>query len=220
MAYGIDNFSDGDTTVVRWERKKKDLPLILISCCMPYDSEAEPPPEKFRQAIRMWRHDVLIGCDAHAHHTLWGSSNVNQRGESLVNFLSSTNLCVCNRSCDSPFVVRNRSEVLDLTLATNLGTLMASNWMVSEKSSPLDHCWIRSRITLQLEMRAPFKNSQRANWDGYSAALESEMARRVQELIRRGKSIDSAVECLSAVMREAFEANCPISHPAKCGRPP
>ncbi|XP_055375400.1 uncharacterized protein LOC129608101 [Condylostylus longicornis] len=178
----FDNFCDGDTTLVRWEKKKKDLPLLLTSCYMPYDSEEEPPPGKFREAIRMWRHDVLAGCDANAHHTLWGSSDVNQRGESLVDFLSGTNLCVCNRGCDRTFVVRNRSKVIYLTLATNLGTLMVSNWMVSEESSPSNHCWIRFRINMQPEVRTPFRNHRRANWDGCSAALESDMTGPVHEL--------------------------------------
>jgi len=35
--------------------------------------EACPPPEMHST--------IIIGCDAHAHHVIWSSSDVNQRGE-------------------------------------------------------------------------------------------------------------------------------------------
>jgi len=36
---------------------------------------------------------IIIGFDANAHHMIWGSSDVNQRGESLLEFILITTIC-------------------------------------------------------------------------------------------------------------------------------
>jgi hypothetical protein len=60
---------------------------------------------------------LIIGCDANAHHTLWGSTGTNPR-ESLIEFLVSLNLNILNHANKPTFVVCNRKEVTDLTLGT------------------------------------------------------------------------------------------------------
>jgi len=48
--------------------------------------EAGPPPEitaLVKHCMKM-HFPITIGCDANAHHVIWGSSDANQRGESEV----------------------------------------------------------------------------------------------------------------------------------------
>jgi hypothetical protein len=59
--------------------------LIVTSAYLPYDSD-EPPPNKEVRDIIEYCH-IITGCDANAHHTLWGSTSSNPRGESLMEYL-------------------------------------------------------------------------------------------------------------------------------------
>jgi hypothetical protein len=75
---------------------------------------------------------LIVGCDANAHHKLLGSTGINSRGDSLKEFLVSSNLNILNRGNEPTFVVRNRKEVIDLTLRTNKIGDLVSNWHVSD----------------------------------------------------------------------------------------
>jgi len=78
--------------------------------------EACPPPEitaPFKHCMKMHL-PIIIGYDANAHHVIWGSSNVNQRGESLLEFIFNNNLEILNVGNVPTFVARVRSEVLDI----------------------------------------------------------------------------------------------------------
>ena len=35
---------------------------------------------------------LIVGCYSNAHHTAWGSTNCNGRGDALIDFLNSSNL--------------------------------------------------------------------------------------------------------------------------------
>jgi len=61
----------------------------------------------------------VIGCDAIAHRQQWGSTDKNEMGESLFNYLLSTRLLICNRGNIPTFIIKNRQEVLDLTLVSH-----------------------------------------------------------------------------------------------------
>ena len=71
------------------------------------------------------RIQYIIGCDANAHHTIWGSTDTNSKGEYLAQFIYTNNLEVINipnrdknEGNKYTFVTGNRQEVLDLTLAS------------------------------------------------------------------------------------------------------
>ena len=49
-----------------------------------------------------------------SHHTIWGSTETNGRGELLLDFILSTNLCI---GCKPTFITRNRQEVIDIHLS-------------------------------------------------------------------------------------------------------
>jgi hypothetical protein len=69
------------------------------------------------------------------------STGTNPRGESLTEFLVSSNLNILNHGKEPTFEVCNRKEVIDLTLLrTNIGNLV-SNWHVSDEPSLSDHIY-------------------------------------------------------------------------------
>jgi hypothetical protein len=48
-----------------------------------------PPSKEVRNIIdfyHSWKKQLTVGCDAKAHHTLWGSTGTNPRGEPSWNF--------------------------------------------------------------------------------------------------------------------------------------
>ena len=56
---------------------------------------------------------LIVGCDSNAHHTAWGSTNCNGKGESLLEFFNSLNLGILNRGNESTFCNASRQEVID-----------------------------------------------------------------------------------------------------------
>jgi len=82
--------------------------------------EACPPPEitALAEYCKRTHSPIIIGCDANAHHVIWGRSDVNQRGESLLEFILNNNLEILNVGNVPTFAIRVRSEVLDITLSS------------------------------------------------------------------------------------------------------
>ncbi|XP_046801318.1 uncharacterized protein LOC124418616 [Lucilia cuprina] len=57
--------------------------MWILSCYMAHDQTDPPPSNTVVRAVSAAngkRIPVIIGADANAHHTLWGSTNINTRG--------------------------------------------------------------------------------------------------------------------------------------------
>jgi len=61
---------------------------------------------------------LIVGCNSNAHHTAWGSTNCNGRGEALIEFLNSSNLEILNRGNKPTFYSGSRQEVINITLGS------------------------------------------------------------------------------------------------------
>ena len=59
---------------------------------------------------------TIVGTDANAHHTIWGSSYTNPLGENLLAYCVSADLNFYNVGNKPTFRTKTREEVLDLTL--------------------------------------------------------------------------------------------------------
>jgi hypothetical protein len=80
--------------------------LIVASAYLPYDSDEPPPTKEVRDIIeycRSRKKQLIMGCDANAHTTLWGSTGSNTRGESLMEFLVSSYLNILNLGNEATF---------------------------------------------------------------------------------------------------------------------
>ena len=69
--------------------------LILVSSYMPYDSHDEPPPNLLRNLVNFCvqkNYQLIIGADANSHNTAWGSTDINDRGDKLLDYILSTDL--------------------------------------------------------------------------------------------------------------------------------
>ena len=101
MAYLLPNFNEDLTTVTAEISGHK---YRISSSYMPHDLSSPPPPDPLKRLVIGAKYanvGLLIDGDANSHHTIWGSTNVNERGESFFNFIISNNLMVCNTGMGS-----------------------------------------------------------------------------------------------------------------------
>jgi hypothetical protein len=106
---------------------------------MANEDGAEVPPPKLQSLVTYCESKkipLVVGTDANAHHTVWGSTDINVRGEQLLEFIISTSLEIANEGTKPTYVHANRREVLDLTLETGK---LVQGWKVSDRQSLSDH---------------------------------------------------------------------------------
>jgi hypothetical protein len=72
---------------------------------------------------------LIISCDVNSHHTSWGSTNINNRGESLFNYIIANGLDIMNKGNRPTFVTCNRQEVTDITIATFYAVNFIKNYL-------------------------------------------------------------------------------------------
>ena len=76
---------------------------------------------------------------SNAHHTIWGSSDINPPREDLLAHCVSADLNFCNVGNKPTFRTRTREEVLDLTLVNRCALDRVVGWHVSNVLSLSDH---------------------------------------------------------------------------------
>ncbi|XP_048484155.1 uncharacterized protein LOC105391530 [Plutella xylostella] len=153
---------------------------------------------------------LVIGADCNSHHTAWGSTDTNKRGEILFDFLLTNNLLTLNDGNTPTFVTRARQEVLDVTICTGLLERRACNWHVSKEASMSDHRHIRFDIALigksQVET---FRNPKATDWDVYRHQV-SENLGVMRGSVKSTQQLESTVEELGRCMLDAYENSCPL----------
>ncbi|XP_047999786.1 uncharacterized protein LOC125236912 [Leguminivora glycinivorella] len=117
----LNAFCSRDLTTVKIQNKGGGKALVISSAYLPYEA-ADPITTQLRDLVDYGSRantDLIIGCDANAHHVIWGSSDVNKRGEKVLEFLVSSSLQLLNKGNEPTFVNARRGEVIDITLASN-----------------------------------------------------------------------------------------------------
>ena len=91
-AWVLPGFSCRDLVaiLVKYIEDGAERRLVVCSAYLNYDSEDPPPSRGLAELVRYCENEdlyLIVGCDSNAHHTAWGSTNCNGRGESLLEFL-------------------------------------------------------------------------------------------------------------------------------------
>ena len=101
---------DLTTVIVHYGSKKNIERRVVISAAQfPSNAEESPPPQQIKDLIRDCEANgldlviLVISCDTNAHHTVWGSSDCNNREKALLEFLGTTNLRILNVGCKPTF---------------------------------------------------------------------------------------------------------------------
>ncbi|KAH8292675.1 hypothetical protein KR054_001639, partial [Drosophila jambulina] len=206
-----------DLTVVMLESEKKRL--LAASCYMAHDRTA--PPEELRSVVEASPNDqqLIVGADANAHHCVWGSPDINDRGESLLDFIITTNLSIANVGEEHTFVGPTSSNVLDLTLVRGQVTIV-SEWRVLERLSFSDHKYIQFQYEFEHSLKpAVFRNPRNTNWGKFKKTITTKLSASPGR-VKSAEDIEKSLETLSKELLDAYHASCPISEARKRTKPP
>ena len=107
------------------------------------------------------------------------------------------------------FVVSNRREVLDLTIASPDTVRMVQGWHVSQIPSLSDHNYIKYSIPVRSSAEK-YQNWRRADWNTYNIILEA-TDYSCTETIEGKDALDEAAEKMRQIITEALDAACPTS---------
>ena len=115
-----------------------------------YKAAEEPaPPNLLKNRLVFTENEqipTIKGTDANSYHIIWGSSNINPRGEDLLAYCASADLNFCNVGNTPTFKTKTREEVLDLTSMNQCAWDRVVNWHVSKVPSFSDHMYIRFQV--------------------------------------------------------------------------
>jgi hypothetical protein len=153
--------------------------IILGSAYLPYDDVELPPPGELENLVMECRTGgthLITGCDTNAHHTSWGSSGNNNRGESLFNYIMANGLDIMNRGNRHTFVTTNRQVVIDITIATLCAGNFVKYWHVTDEVSCSDHRYIQFNIMGVDCIVEFYHNPHRTDWGSFRTDLLGSLA--------------------------------------------
>ena len=184
--------------------------VIVASAYFPGEINEAPPPEiaSFVKFCRDNNRAFIIGCDANAHHTVWGSKGVNGRGECLLEFLSSNNIDICNKSNKPTFTNAIRGEVLDLTLCSPAISEKIANWHVSDETSLSDHKHILFEWIGGKPSSVTYRDSKKTDWDQYAQYLRKDSPLNCSR-IETVSELESMTIQLNEMVINAYNKSCP-----------
>ena len=154
--------------------------------------------------------ELIMGCDANAHHVTWGSEDNNARGKSLYDYITGNNLSVSNRGCTPTFINSRSQTIVDITLTTWHISSLIQNWHVSDCVTLSDHQWINFEINLIKAPKKPFRDPRRTDKDKYRCQLRENLEGVNKRVPRKCGEIEQYVKILQTATRQAFETSCPL----------
>lgn len=211
-----------DLSVARLKAKKfgNDIEMLICSAYFPYDSMENPPTEEFLNLIRYCKSNaipLISSIDANAHHHAWGSKDINDRGKSLLEFILSSDLMINNIGCKPTFVIKNRSEVLDLTLSSPELFSAITDWKVTDQILTSDHRCIRFNLDLDTQPPLLFRNPAATNWNTFTNNVVRKLnpESNLPDLLNV-YDLEQEVETVHAAIFDSYEIACPL-HKHKAG---
>ncbi|XP_018303555.1 uncharacterized protein [Mycetomoellerius zeteki] len=179
--------------------------LVICSAYFPHGEET--PPKELVKLVDLCQKEgllLVIGCDANAHHTIWESTDTNERGRKLLEYLVTTDLEVLNKGNEPTFCAAGRSEVLDLPLCSRGSVRKVREWKVSDEPSLSDHRLISFRLSgLQMKVKK-IRNPKRTDWDSYQRDLKDFPRKH-----GTAGELELCVDYLQRALVGSYEANCP-----------
>ena len=178
-------------------------------------AEEPAPPNLLKDLLVFTENEqipTIVGTDANALHTIWGSSDINPRGEDLLAYCASADLNFCNVGNKPTFRTKTREEVLDLTLMNLCAWNRKVGWHVSNMPSFLDHMCIRFQVKSRIQKQAKmFCNICQTCWNKYVNELEQKLSQQTLRPVPSSKEdIDVLANMVHSVITKPYEAACPM----------
>jgi len=179
------------------------------------------PPPKVEEVVDYCdvnRLPLILGADANAHHLLWGSSDINQRGLELLDFITEHNLHCINKGHKPTFVTRNRKERLDVTFVSIELISKVSFWKVLDTESMSDHRFIQFGLRIGRPDPIYYRNRRKTTWSEYSMDVSDKLRSIPTDPIHSIEGIEVRVNTITKILRTAFEEHCPLKKIRANGR--
>ena len=184
--------------LVNYKEGKTERCLVVCSGYLPYVSSDPPLTRESEELVCYCEEEnlyLVTGCDSNSHHTLWGSTNCNDRGMDLLEFLNSLNLKILNQVNDSTYYSARRIEVNDTTLGSFglIGSL--KGWEVSSEPSLLDHRYFLFTLEGSLPViliRIP----RGTKWDSFREGVKNRLKRGTQINMKDEGKLGLAILCV------------------------
>ena len=159
------------TVLVKYKKGDESRNILVCSAYFPYEALDLTPLGVLERVFSYGLQNnipVLVGCDANAHHMMWGSSDTNSRGERLLEFIFSKDGVVLNKGNTPTFFNAIRQEVIDITFCTCDVSVDVLNWTVHKDISISDHRLISYTIFGDQNSMILFRNPKVTNFDVFS----------------------------------------------------
>jgi len=210
-AWVLPGFSCRDlvANLKKYIEDRAERQLVACSAYLPYDSEDLLPSRELEELMHDCENEnlcLIVRCDSNAHHTAWGSTNCNGRGESLLEFLNSSNLETLNRGNEPTFSNVSRQEVTDITLGSYGLLESIACWEVSREPSLLDH----RHILFTLRGSVPallIRNTRGTNWGSFREGLRDKLERGHEMSMDDEAGLGLAVHWIQQALITAYEEN-------------
>jgi ribonuclease HI len=160
---------------------------------------------------------LVMSMDSNSHHPIWGDKNLDDRGQNLLDFISSNSLSIMNTGNKPTFVSLNAtqaSSVIDLTLVSVNSTHLIQNWRVSDNNYNSDHKSIVFEVKLKSHIAAPVYNKRSTNWKLFSEKLETKLIGR-DWVIESTHQLEECSSALSTILNETFYECCSLNRRPK-----
>lgn len=184
---------------------------VVASVYLPHDSDIHPTLDMVN--LVNWaerkKMPLIVGSDANSHHTAWGSSDVNDRGTELLNFILTSQLLVLNRGGSPTFVTSRRREVLDITLCSQDIDSRIMNWRVSDEASLSDHRYIKFEIRVTKLPSRMIRKPKLTNWSAFCRYLKADGRLSFGEP-KTEPELENAVSCLTGALVGSYQRACPL----------
>jgi ribonuclease HI len=185
---------------------------VFCSAYLPFDDTDPPPTDELVKVIdycSVKKIPLVVGCDANAHNTVWGSTDTYARGHALLDYLVTTDLEILNEGTEPTFVTSIRREVLDITLCSSelMGTVF--DWRVSKEASMSDHRAIHFKVRTDKAPPVIARNRRKTDWSLYSEKLGQSLSRKL-EPPRNAAEVEFQVRYLGRAILSSFHAACPV----------
>ena len=196
----------------------REIEIVFCSKYMPYDSVTDPPDQSFIELVDYCTINslaLIIGSDTNAHHIAWGSTNINNRGQALMDYLMTTTLIPMNIGNKPTFYNYRRSEVLDVTMANRKAINYIEDWKVLDDTTFSDHKYISFKISSEYKKCNWSRHPQKTNWSKYSQTLQYLIQQDTVPTVDSIGNIDIAINKITKCMNLAFNKACPQTKPKK-----
>ncbi len=165
----VESISDNDYICIVLDTKiKYKSKILVISGYLDITFDIQATVMKLQSILDYARKNSLptiLGLDANAWSTLWGSKETNKRGEALEDFVFQNDLIIKNSGAVPTFIAsRTQGTIPDVTACSGEAEDLIGDWKVNEEDSLSDHRRIEFHIKIQYNSTIKIQNLEKTNW--------------------------------------------------------